>query len=183
MAALTTQLIILFVLIAIAWAAELADLFFFRRSLDALGIRPRTVPGLWGILFAPFLHGGLAHLAANTGPFLVLGWLTMLRSISDFVVVTLMAMLIGGLGVWLIAPSNSIHIGASGIVFGYLGYLLLRGYFERSFGAIAVALLVGLVYGGALWGLLPLRYGISWQGHLFGFLAGAAAARLLAVRP
>src|SRR5687768_3832738 len=115
------QVTILVVLVVIAWVLELADLLLFRRSLDAFGVRPRTLFGLWGVLFAPFLHGGLAHLAANTGPFLVLGWLTMLRGISEFVVITLMIMLLGGLGVWLFAPSNTVHIGASGIIFGYLG--------------------------------------------------------------
>jgi membrane associated rhomboid family serine protease len=173
---------ILAVLVVIAWVLELADLLLFQRSLDALGIRPRTLFGLWGILFAPFLHGGLAHLAANTVPFLVLGWLTMLRGVSQFVVITLLIMLLGGLGVWLFAPSNTVHIGASGIIFGYLGYLMLRGFFERSFGAIAIAIVVGIVYGSALWGVLPLRYGVSWQGHLFGFLAGAFAARLFSTR-
>jgi membrane associated rhomboid family serine protease len=104
----------------------------------------------------------------------------MLRETSDFFVVTIITMLVSGLGVWLTAPAYSIHIGASGVIFGYFGFLLLRGYFERSFAAILFSLIVGLLYGGLIWGVLPLQYGISWQGHLFGFIGGALAARLLA---
>lgn len=165
--------------VGLIWALELIDVFLLRGSLNALGIRPRSASGLWGILFAPFLHGGLPHLIANTVPLLMLGWLVMLRRLSDFFVVTALAMLIGGLGVWLFAQPNTIHLGASGLIFGYLGFLLLRGYFERSFTSILLAVVVGVLYGGALWGLLPSRPGISWEGHLFGFLGGAAAARVL----
>jgi membrane associated rhomboid family serine protease len=104
----------------------------------------------------------------------------MLRETSDFFVVTIITMLVSGFGVWLTAPAYSIHIGASGVIFGYFGFLLLRGYFERSFAAILFSLIVGLLYGGLIWGVLPLQYGISWQGHLFGFIGGALAARLLA---
>jgi membrane associated rhomboid family serine protease len=179
MAALQSQIIILLVLVAIAWLMELIDLFLLGRSLDRFGIRPRSLSGLWGIFFAPFLHGGLAHLIANTLPFFFLGWLTMVRRTSDFVVVTIVVLVVGGLGVWVFAAANTIHIGASGLIFGYLGYLLLRGYFERSFTAILIAVVVGVLYGGALWGVLPSRPGISWQGHLFGFIGGAIAARML----
>jgi membrane associated rhomboid family serine protease len=88
-------------------------------------------------------------------------------------------MIVSGLGVWLFAPPNSIHIGASGVIFGYLGYLLFRGYFQRSPGAIFLSLFVAFVYGSMIWGVLPNQNGISWQGHLFGFIGGAIAARLL----
>ncbi|MBA2449957.1 MAG: rhomboid family intramembrane serine protease [Chloroflexi bacterium] len=179
---MSTQLTILFTFIALIWALELVDLLLFGGSLDAFGIRPRTPSGLLGIIFAPFLHGGLPHLVANTVPFLTLGWLVMLRRTSDFFVVTLIAGLVGGLGVWLVGRPNSVHIGASGLVFGYLGYLLLRGYFERSVSAILLSIAVGLFYGGALWGLLPSQPGVSWQAHLFGFLGGGGAARALARR-
>lgn len=177
---LKTQIFVLGGLVALMWVIEIIDLQFFGRRLDAYGIRPRNFIGLRGILFAPFLHGGLAHLAANTVPFLTLGWLIMLRETSEFFVVSAIAMLVSGLGVWLIAPAYSIHVGASGVIFGYFGFLLLRGYFERSFAAILFSLIVGFFYGGIIWGVLPLQYGISWQGHLFGFIGGALAARLLA---
>jgi len=164
------------------WLLEFVDLFIFRNALNLYGIRPRTISGLWGILFAPFLHGGFGHLMANTIPFLVLGWFVMLREISDFFLVSLITMLASGLGVWLFGSANSIHIGASGVIFGYFGFLLSRGYFERSAVDIAFSLLVGTLYGSLIWGVLPIRNGISWEGHLFGFLGGVLAARLLARR-
>ncbi|CAA9586348.1 FIG00558679: hypothetical protein [uncultured Synechococcales cyanobacterium] len=177
-----TQAIILASFIALIWSLELIDLFFLGRALDRYGIIPRQLIGLRGILFAPFLHGGLAHVAANTIPFLTLGWLVMLRETKDFFVVTAIAMLTTGLGTWLIGASNSIHVGASGIIFGYLGFLLFRGYFERRVVSIAFSIIVGLLYGGLIWGVLPFQIGISWEGHLFGFIGGGLAARLLSRR-
>ncbi|XXY48136.1 rhomboid family intramembrane serine protease [Sorangium sp. So ce269] len=168
--------------VALLWSIEILDLVVFRGSLDALGIRPRTVPGLVGIALAPLLHGGFAHLAANTLPFVGLGWLIMLRKKRDLFLVTLVAALVGGLGVWVLGSPSSVHIGASGVIFGYFGFLLLRGWFERSALSIALSLVVGLVYGGMIWGVLPTRMGISWEGHLFGFLGGVLAARLLGGR-
>ena len=174
-----TQAIVLGGFVALIWILEIIDLLFLRGALNAYGLRPRTIIGLRGILFAPFLHGGLAHVAANTIPFLTLGWLIMLRETSDFFVVTAVTMLTSGLGVWLFGSPYTIHIGASGLVFGYFGFLLLRGYFERSVVAILISLVVGLLYGSLIWGVLPLQFGISWQGHLFGFIGGALTARLL----
>lgn len=174
-----THAVILGGFVGVMWLLELIDLFMGGR-LDVYGVIPRNLIGLRGILFMPFLHGSLGHLIANTIPFIVLGWLIMLRETSDFFVVTAVTMLISGLGVWLFAAPNSIHIGASGLVFGYLGYLLLRGYFERSVVSIFLAVIVGFLYGGLIWGVLPSLPGVSWQGHLFGFIGGGLAARLLA---
>jgi len=174
-----TQVFILGGFVALIWALEIVD-SLMGGALDVYGISPHSIIGLRGILFAPFLHGSLAHVAANTIPFLTLGWLIMLRETSDFFFVTIITMFVSGLGVWLTAPPYTIHIGASGLIFGYFGFLLLRGYFERSFAAILFSLIVGLLYGGLIWGVLPLQYGISWQGHLFGFIGGALAARFLA---
>ncbi|HEY9690876.1 MAG TPA: rhomboid family intramembrane serine protease [Oculatellaceae cyanobacterium] len=165
--------------IAIMWILEIVDIFFLRGRLNAYGIRPHSIIGLRGILFAPFLHGGLGHLIANTIPFLTLGWLIMLRETSDFFIVTAITMIVSGLGVWLFGNPYSLHIGASGVIFGYLGFLLLRGYFERSFIAISLSLIVGFFYGGVIWGILPTQPGVSWEGHLFGFIGGILAARLL----
>ncbi|WNZ21486.1 rhomboid family intramembrane serine protease [Leptolyngbya sp. NK1-12] len=165
--------------VGLMWALEILDLFL-GGALDQFGIRPRSLIGLRGVLFAPFLHGNLLHLIANTVPFLILGWLVMLRRTSDFWPVTLIVMLVSGLGTWLFASPFTIHIGASGLVFGYLGFLLSRGYFERSFGSILMSLMVGILYGGMIWGVLPTRIGISWQGHLFGFIGGIIAAWMLA---
>lgn len=175
-----TQAIILATFVAIFWLLEILDQFVFRGSLDIFGIIPHQVVGLRGILFAPFLHGDFPHLIANTVPFLILGWLVMLQETSDFFIVTGLTMLVGGLGVWLFAAPGSIHIGASILIFGYLGFLLLRGYFQRNIPSILLSILVFLLYGGTIWGVLPSRPGISWQGHLFGFLGGVLAAKLIA---
>lgn len=161
------------------WVLELADLLFFGGALDAYGIKPRSVDGLDGVVLSPFLHGGLAHLANNSVPFVVLGLLVFLSGLRNFVVTTLLSLFVGGFGVWLAGSPGTVHIGASGVVFGYLGYLLLRGYFSRSAGAILLSLLLVVLYGGALWGLLPLQTGVSWTAHLFGFLGGALSAYLL----
>ncbi len=161
------------------WLLELADLLFFGGALDAYGIRPRSADGLDGIVLSPFLHGGLAHLANNSVPFVVFGLLVFLGGLRKFAVTTVLSALISGLGVWLVGAPNTVHIGASGVVFGYLGYLLLRGYFSRSVGAILLSLLLVVLYGGALWGLLPLQTGVSWSAHLFGFLGGTLSAYLL----
>ncbi|MFN9174299.1 MAG: rhomboid family intramembrane serine protease [Synechocystis sp.] len=166
--------------VAIFWVVELLDIFVFHHHLDQFGIRSHNLVGLRGILFAPFLHGGLGHLIANTIPFIILAWLVMLQETSDFWIVTIITMIVGGLGVWVFAPSNTLTVGASILIFGYLGFLLFRGYFQRNIASIALSLLVLFIYGGALWGIFPGRAGISWQGHLFGFIGGAIAAKLIA---
>jgi membrane associated rhomboid family serine protease len=142
------------------------------------GIEPLQVDGLDGVVFAPLLHGNWAHLIGNTVPFLVLGFLAMAGGIRQFVVVTATIWLLGGLGVWL-TGGNGIHIGASGLIFGWLVFLLTRGFFARS--GLQILLAVGLffVWGGILFGVLPGQPGISWQAHLFGALAGLLAARLV----
>ncbi len=161
------------------WVLELVDLLLFGGALDRHGIEPRSVEGLDGILLSPLLHGGLAHLANNSVPFVVLGLLVFLGGLRNFVVTTVLVVLISGLGVWLIGAPNTVHVGASGLIFGYFGYLLLRGYFSRSVGSILLAAALVVLYGGALWGLLPLQTGVSWTAHLFGFLGGALSAYLL----
>ncbi|MGB3294760.1 MAG: rhomboid family intramembrane serine protease [Phormidesmis sp.] len=176
-----TQIATLLGLVIFLWAVEIIDWLIFGGELNRFGIRPRMVSGLWGILFAPFLHGNFAHLLANTIPLVTLGWLVMLRETGDWLVVSVIAALCSGLGTWLIGAPGSVHLGASGVVFGYFGFLLLRGYFERSVTAIAFSILVAVLYGGIIWGVLPNQAGISWEGHLFGFLGGVLAARLLSV--
>lgn len=172
------QLKILFGLLALFWSVELIDLFVLESyRLDQFGIAPRQIVGLRGIVFAPFLHGNLPHLMANTVPFLTLGWLVMLQETKDFWRVTGVTMLVGGTGVWLIGQPNSVHIGASILIFGYLGFLLFRGYFQRNAPSIAISILVSIFYGSFIWGVLPTQAGISWEGHLFGFIGGVIAAR------
>ena len=179
MRVLGQNVVVLFWLVVALWVIEILDLVVFRSGLDRWGIRPRDIDQWWGILAAPLLHGGLAHLIANTLPLVVLGWFVLLRGLTTFTTVTALAVVLGGLGVFLFADPRTIHIGASGLIFGYLGYLLLRGYFERSFSAIAVSVIVAVLYGGAIFGVLPGQPGVSWEGHLFGFLSGAASARVL----
>ena len=178
-----TQAIILGGMVAFIWLVEIVDSLIFHGALDSFGIRPRTVEGLRGVLFAPMLHSNFSHLMANTIPLLVLGWFVLLRGTKTFVVVTVTVILVSGLGTWLISPTNSIHIGASGLIFGYFGYLLLNSWFERSLASVLWAVLVFLLYGSLIWGVLPQGNGISWQGHLFGFIGGGVAAYLLAKRP
>lgn len=173
---LKSQAIILGGFVVLIWFLELIDMVIMDGSLDKLGVQPRSLIGLRGILFMPLLHNGLGHVVANTIPFIVLGWLVMVRRMSDFLVVTAMVIVVSGLGVWLFGRSNSTHVGASGLVFGYFGFLLLRAYFERSLIAILVAILVVILYGGLIFGLSPLQIGVSWQAHLFGFIGGALAA-------
>jgi len=177
---LLKELKILIVSITIFWIVEILDFLVFQGSLDRYGIQPHSLVGLRGILLAPFLHGGFKHLIANTLPFLTLGWLTMIQETSDFFIVSLTSAIVGGMGVWLFAPPGSVHIGASILIYGYLGFLLLRGYFQKNMPSIALSIFVALVYGSLIWGVLPAQTGISWQGHLFGFIGGAIAARMVA---
>lgn len=177
---LKLQIKILASFVAIFWTLEILDLMVFGGQLDAYGIMPHNLIGLRGILFAPFLHHGWGHLIANTAPFIILGWLVMVQETSDFWIVTGLTILVGGLGVWLFGQPGSVHIGASILIFGYLGFLLLRGYFQRNLASIAISLLATFLYGGIIWGVLPTNPGVSWQGHLFGFLGGVIAAKAIA---
>jgi membrane associated rhomboid family serine protease len=170
---------ILIVAIAIFWTLEIADFLVFHGSLDSYGIRPHNIMGLRGIIFAPFLHGGFPHLIANTIPFLTLGWLTMIQQTKDFYIASIMSALVGGAGVWLFGSPNSVHIGASILIYGYLGFLLLRGYFQKNFPSIALSIFVAIAYGGLIWGVFPSQMAVSWQGHLFGFIGGAIAAKMV----
>ena len=180
---LKTPLVIISGFVVLLWLIETIDQLIFGGGLDSFGVRPRTLAGLWGILWAPFLHGGFRHLIANTGPLLILGSIVMLsRRLRDFFFITSIVIFVGGLGTWLIGPRFSVHLGASGIIFGYFGFLLLAAYFERSCRAIAIALVVLLLYSGIIWGVLPQGGGISWQTHLFGFVGGGVAAYLLSQR-
>jgi len=165
--------------ITAVWAGFTAQIVTDNAVL-AWGIHPRTTQGLWGILFAPFLHSNTEHLLANTVPLFVLGWLVMLLNARHFIPVTLLAMLGAGLVAWTFGATGSVHIGASGVVFGYLGFLMLAGWYARSLGAITLSVLVTVLWGGLVFGVLPGQPGISWQAHLGGFLGGVLAARWLA---
>ena len=164
---------------AMLWVIEFYDQLT-GEWLDADGIVPRSWDGLDGILWAPLLHGGFAHLAANTLPFVVLGFLVLANGIGRFVLVTAVIWVLAGLGVWLTAPYGSVTVGMSGVIFGWLTYLLVRGFFARSGTQILLAVVVFFLWGGILLGVLPGQEGVSWQGHLFGALAGVFAAWLVA---
>ncbi|PSR19055.1 rhomboid family intramembrane serine protease [filamentous cyanobacterium CCP3] len=166
-------------LLVLMWALAVVDFITGRQFLNRLSIRPRSIEGLPGIAIAPLLHGGFGHLAANSGPLVILGTVILLQGLEVLGLVTVFCWLFSGAGIWLLGRPGTRHLGASGVVFGYLGYILLRGYFERSPAAIAAAVVVGLLYGSALWGLLPLQRGKSWVGHGMGFAAGVIVARKL----
>ncbi len=165
-------------LVGVMWVSELLDSVVGHR-LDRFGVQPRSLVGLRGIPFAPFLHVGWQHLISNTVPFAILGVLIALSGVVRFAKANLIIALCSGIGMWLFGATGSVHLGASGMVFGYLGYLLSRGFFDRRFGQIVLGIIVGVVYGGMLWGVLPTNTGVSWQGHLFGFLGGLGAAWIM----
>jgi membrane associated rhomboid family serine protease len=146
-------------------------------ALLSLGIIPRNVLGLRGILFAPFLHGSMAHLLANTIPFAILGWLVMLRDSRHFTYVTVASMFASGVLAWLIGASGSVHVGASGVIFGYLGFLIFSGWYARSIGSVVLSILAIFFWGGLIFSILPGEAGISWQAHLGGFIGGVYSAR------
>lgn len=174
------------VLLLAAYVGSMWLVFFLSTALPFLhlnqhGVVPRTLGGLQGILFAPWLHASLVHLIANTGGLLVLGWLCMWPRITNFWQATIGAMLGAGLCAWLVGARYTVHIGASGLVFGYAGYLVARGYYTRHILAMLVALFVAGSYGlTMLFGLMPLYPGVSWQSHLGGALGGIFAARAAA---
>jgi membrane associated rhomboid family serine protease len=167
--------VIMFAFTAVLYLSEALDQFT-PLYLDDDGIVPRTLPGLEGVLWAPLLHGGWAHLFANTIPFLVFGFLAMAGGIRQWLLVTATIWIVGGLGVWLVGPAGVSTIGASGVIFGWLAFLLVRGFFARSVRQVLVAVVLLFFWGGVLWGVLPGQEGISWQGHLFGAAAGVLAA-------
>lgn len=149
-------------------------------NLDHGGIQARSLSGLEGIIWAPLLHGSWDHLFANTVPVLIFGFLAMSGGLVQWIAVTATIWIVGGFGVWLTAPSFAVTIGASGLAFGWLAFLLVRGIFNRSIGQLFVAAVLLFLWGGMLWGILPGNPGISWQGHLFGALGGVLAAWLVA---
>lgn len=176
-----SAMIILLAIVALLWLVQLVNVTLFEGSLIEWGIQPRTVRGLPGIVLHPFLHGSWAHLISNTIGFLMLGGLVMLREPRDFWIVSLLAMLVGGIGIWLVGRAGP-HIGISGVIFGYFGYLLLTGVFDRRITAFVLSLLTFLIWGRLLLGLSPLQRGISWEGHLLGLAGGIAGAWLRATR-
>ena len=174
---------VLATLIAGMWLIELVDTFILNDRLQANGIRPRTTDGLDGVLWSPFLHSGFPHLIGNTIPFVVLSGLTLTSGLARYVKASAIIIVLGGLLVWALAfGSNENHIGASGWIFGLLGFLVAAAVFEKKVLSIAVGLAALAFYGGTLLvGFIPTA-GVSWEGHLFGFIAGIVAARIITAR-
>ena len=172
---------ILLALVAVMWVVEVVDVIA-DHQLDQYGIAARETEGLDGILTAPFLHVGFGHLLSNTIPFVIMGLLIAFEGARRLVWVFAIVALVSGFGTWLVAPEGSIHVGASGVVFGFATYLIARGWFNRRPVHVAVGLVVLFVWGGVLLGGLQPQEGISWQGHLFGAIGGVVAARFLTRR-
>jgi len=175
--------------VVLLYVIELFDSLSNHR-LDDNGIRPLETDGLMGIVFAPLLHANWDHLVANTVPALILGFLMTLAGISRFIFATAIIWILGGFGTWLIGnvgahcpyvgvTCETNHIGASGLIFGWLTFLIVFGFFIRSAWQIIVGVIVFFIYGSVLLGVLPGTLGVSWQGHLCGAIAGVIAAYLL----
>ncbi|WP_329229969.1 MULTISPECIES: rhomboid family intramembrane serine protease [unclassified Streptomyces] len=161
--------------VALLWLLEGVDTAT-GHSLDTYGVSPREPAELADVVPSAFLHSGWEHVASNSVPLLVLGFIAALGGIRRFAAVVLVVIVTSGLGVWLTAPPDTVTLGASGVVFGLFGYLLVRGFVDRRPLDIVLGVLVAAVYGSLLWGVLPTDSGISWQGHLFGLIGGVAAA-------
>ncbi len=167
--------VVMGVVVAVLWAIELVDLAL-HHSLDLLAIRPWTLSGLVGILFAPLLHSGFAHLAANSVPLFVLGTVLWASDRREFAWATAFAWVGSGIVAWLLTPPGVLVLGASGVVLGWTAYLIVRGFLSRDAVHLVIGLVVGLAYGSILFGVLPLKVGVSWQGHLGGVIGGVVAA-------
>ncbi len=178
---LTSAIGLIVAYVVVIWLIEIVDTFVLGSRLQRNGIQPRDTDGLDGILWAPFLHSDWGHVFSNSAPLLALGGLVAIRGRGRWLTVTAVAIVVGGFLTWLLAGSGN-HIGASGVVFGYFGALLGAAFFERRPAAIAPALVAVLLYYGLIAGLVP-QDGISWEGHLFGVLAGLLVSRLLADPP
>jgi membrane associated rhomboid family serine protease len=172
----------LLLFVAALWIIRTLDAFHAGGSVAGMGVVPRSTSHLTGIVTAPFIHASWGHLVSNTLPLLLLGWLVALEGAAEWMTVTVFCALTAGLGSWLFGSGGN-HVGASGIVFGYVGYLLFRGWYDRKPAAILVTLLVAAMYGTTLlWSIIP-RGGISWTAHAFGFLGGLIAARVRGATP
>jgi membrane associated rhomboid family serine protease len=171
-------IMLLIAIVGVMWVIEIIN-SLDSNHLNTDGLYARNVSHLWGIITAPFLHASFQHLIDNTIPLVFMGLIIALRGAVRLALVTAIVIVLGGIGTWLIAPSGTITVGASGLVFGYASYLLTRGVFDRSWLELGVGILVGVVWGSALLTSLVPHYGVSWQAHLCGGIAGVVAAWVL----
>jgi membrane associated rhomboid family serine protease len=165
-------------LLGLMWLLSMASFVLPLGLPGAFGIIPRTTDGLAGIVVAPFLHGNLQHLIGNTIPLALLGALILFRGLNEFLIVLQISILVAGTGTWLFGTGGQ-HLGASGVVFGFTGFLLFRTVYDRSFSSAAMTVIVVAAYGGVLMSSLFPTAGVSWSGHAFGFAGGILAARFL----
>jgi membrane associated rhomboid family serine protease len=170
--------------VVLMWLIEAINTLDSNR-LDSDGILPRSIDHIWGIFTAPFIHASWQHLIANTVPFVFMGLIIAVQGAKRFALVTLIVIVVGGVGTWLVSPAHTslgipeYTIGASGVVFGYATYLFARGFFNRNIVELLIGLVVGVIWGGALWSSVVPHTGISWQGHVCGAIGGIVAAYLL----
>jgi membrane associated rhomboid family serine protease len=173
---------LLVVIVLVMWVVQAINAVDPGLHLDNDGIYPRNIDHLWGILTSPFLHLNWSHLIGNTLPLVFMGLIIAMRGAIRLAAVTVIVVLIGGLGTWLIAPAHTVTVGASGVVFGYATYLFAIGVFNRSLLEIGVGLVVGVVWGGALLASIVPHTGVSWQAHVCGAIGGVVAAYILQSR-
>lgn len=172
-----TILVILFIF----WIVEIVNIIL-GHTFGTFGILPRNLVGLRGIILSPFIHHGIPHLVLNSIPFVILGSIVLIRGIGQFYQISILIIIFGGIGVWIFGRP-ALHAGASGLIFGYFGFLVAAGWYEKKIVSILIAVAVLFLYGGAIFsGILPTRSFVSWEGHLFGLLAGILTARLLVKR-
>jgi membrane associated rhomboid family serine protease len=177
-------LIIMGAFLAVIWLLQVLNWADGYRLDSEFGILPEHLSRLPDIFTAPFLHFTWQHIEGNSVPLFVLGVLAAYRSIRRFLLVTLIVAVTSGLAVWLFQASNELTVGASGIIFGYFGYVLMRGFFDRNLADIGVGLVAGVLYWTILEVAIPGTPGVSWIGHLGGLFGGVLAAWVLrAVAP
>lgn len=175
-------LVTVVVFAAVLWIVQFINVLTGSWLIRWLGIAPRSFEGLDGVLFAPLLHSGFAHLLSNTMPLMVLGFLAFLEGARRFAVAVASSWLMSGVGVWIFG--GGLTIGASGVVFGLFSYLIVRGFYNRDWKQILLAVVLFLTYGSILWGVVPfIGSNISWQAHLFGAVGGVLGALILRKRP
>ena len=165
--------------LAVEWIIHIINFLFFGSELGQYGIHPLDFNGIWGIFTAPLLHANFEHLIGNSLPGAIFCFLIGLSGRKAWWEVTIIVVLIAGIGTWLLGGPGTSHIGASGMVYGWLAYLIVRGIFNRSLGQFLVGIGLGFAYSGLIWGVLPIYEGVSWQGHLFGAIGGIVAGMVI----
>ncbi len=163
----------------VIWSVFLINIFYFGGLLVYLGIHPLDTAWLPGLFFAPLLHGDINHIVSNSLPGAIFCFLIGYSGARVFWEVTAIVGVVGGAGTWIFGGVGTNHIGASGLVYGWLTYLIVRGVFNRSFRQVLLGLILGFFYSSLIWGVLPLTPGVSWQAHLFGAIGGILAGMVI----